>query len=150
MDYQLRPAVPEDRDWIYACKAASVRPCVEPIWGWDEAFQRRDFDGDFGSIGQFSVIEAAGQPIGFLQVLEEKDCVEVAELHLVPDCRGQGIGSSILRRLLADCGNRGRTLRLGCFKENHRAKALYQRLGFRQTAETETHYVLEAAPDSEV
>ena len=150
MDYQLRPAVPEDRDWIYACKAASVRPYVEPIWGWDEAFQRRDFDGDFGSIVQFSVIEAAGQPIGFLQVLEEKDCVEVAELHLVPDCRGQGIGSSILRRLLADCGNRGRTLRLGCFKENHRAKALYQRLGFRQTAETETHYVLEAAPDSEV
>ena len=148
MDYQLRPAVPEDRDWIYACKAASVRPYVESIWGWDEAFQRRDFDGDFGSIGQFRVIEAAGQPIGFLQVLEEEDCVEVAELHLAPDRRGQGIGSSILRRLLADCGNRGRTLRLGCFKENHRAKALYQRLGFRQTAETETHYVLEAAPDS--
>ena len=150
MNYQLRPAVPEDRDWIYACKAASVRPYVEPIWGWDEAFQRRDFDGDFGSIGQFSVIEAAGQPIGFLQVLEEKDCVEVAELHLVSDCRGQGIGSSILRRLLNQCRNQGRTLRLGCFKENHRAKALYQRLGFRQTAETETHYVLEAAPDSEV
>lgn len=150
MNYQLRPAVPEDRDWIYACKAASVRPYVEPIWGWDEAFQRRDFDGDFGSIGQFRVIEAAGQPIGFLQVLEEKDCVEVAELHLVPDCRGQGIGSSILRRLLNQCRNQGRTLRLGGFKENHRAKALYQRLGFRQTAETETHYVLEAAPDSEV
>lgn len=150
MNYQLRPAVPEDHDWIYACKAASVRPYVEPIWGWDEAFQRRDFDGDFGSIGQFSVIEAAGQPIGFLQVLEEKDCVEVAELHLVSDCRGQGIGSSILRRLLNQCRNQGRTLRLGCFKENHRAKALYQRLGFRQTAETETHYVLEAAPDSEV
>ena len=102
MDYQLRPAVPEDRDWIYACKAASVRPYVESIWGWDEAFQRRDFDGDFGSIGQFRVIEAAGQPIGFLQVLEEEDCVEVAELHLAPDRRGQGIGSSILRRLLAD------------------------------------------------
>lgn len=148
MDYQLRPAVPEDRDWIYACKAASVRPYVESIWGWDEAFQRRDFDGDFGSIGQFRVIEAAGQPIGFLQVLEVEDCVEVAELHLAPDRRGQGIGSSILRRLLADCRNQGRTLRLGCFKENHRAKALYQRLGFRQTAETETHYVLEAAPDS--
>lgn len=148
MDYQLRPAVPEDRDWIYACKAASVRPYVESIWGWDEAFQRRDFDGDFGSIGQFRVIEAAGQPIGFLQVLEEEDCVEVAELHLAPDRRGQGIGSSILRRLLNQCRNQGRTLRLGCFKENHRAKALYQRLGFRQTAETETHYVLEAAPDS--
>ena len=69
-------------------------------------------------------------------------------ISLYKEYRGQGIGSSILRRLLADCRNQGRTLRLGCFKENHRAKALYQRLGFRQTAETETHYVLEAAPDS--
>ena len=73
MNYQLRPAVPEDHDWIYACKAASVRPYVEPIWGWDEVFQRRDFDGDFGSIVQFRVIEAGGLPIGFLQVLFEKD-----------------------------------------------------------------------------
>ncbi len=146
MDYQLRPAVQQDHDWIYACKAASVRPYVEAIWGWDEAFQQRDFDSDFASVGQFQVIETSGKPIGFLQVLEKKDCVEVAELHLLPDYREQGIGSSILRRLLLNCQERGLPLRLGCFKENYRAKALYQRLGFRQTAETETHCILEAAP----
>lgn len=147
MDYHLRPAAPEDHDWIYACKAASVRPYVEPVWGWDESFQRRDFDSDFASIGQFRVIETPEKPIGFLQILDGKDCVEVAELHLLPDCRGKGIGSSILRRLLADCRQQGRPLRLGCFKDNHRAKALYQRLGFRQTAETETHCILEASPE---
>lgn len=146
MDYQLRPAVPEDHDWIYACKAMSVRPYVEAIWGWDESFQRRDFDGDFASIGQFRVIETSGKPIGFLQVLKAKECVEVAELHLLPDYREQGIGSSILRRLLVDCRERGLTLRLGCFKKNHRAKALYQRLGLRQTGETETHCILEFSP----
>lgn len=146
MDYQLRPAVLADHDWIYDCKAASIRCYVEPVWGWDEAFQKLDFDGDFVSIGQFQVIESSAKPIGFLQVLEGKDCVEVAELHLPPDYQGQGIGSSILRRLLADCRERRCTLRLGCFKENHRAQALYQRLGLRQTAETETHYILEMTP----
>lgn len=146
MDFQLRPAVSQDHDWIYACKAASVRPYVEPIWGWNEAFQRMDFDGDFVSIAQFHVIETSEKPIGFLQVVEEKDGIEVAELHLLQDCRGRGIGSSILRGLLADCQERGCALRLGCFKENHRALDLYQRLGFRCVAETESHYILEISP----
>lgn len=146
MEYRLRPAVPEDHDWIYTCKAASVRPYVESIWGWDEAFQQRDFDRDFVSIGQFRVIETAGKPLGFLQVLESENCVELAELHLLPDCRGQGIGSCVLRSLLAHCRERGCTLRLGCFKQNDRAQAFYRRLGFRQTAETGSHYILEVSP----
>lgn len=146
MDYQLRQAIPEDHEWIYACKRASIRPYVEAIWGWNESFQQQDFDGDFASIGQFRVIETSGKPIGFLQVLKENDCVEVAELHLLPDYREQGIGSSILRRLLAYCQERELTLQLGCFKENYRAKALYQRLGFRQVEETETHCILAHSP----
>lgn len=81
-----------------------------------------------------------------MQVLEENDCVEVAELHLLPDYREQGIGSSILRRLLAYCQERELTLQLGCFKENYRAKALYQRLGFRQVEETENHCILAHFP----
>ena len=131
MDYQLRPAVPEDRDWIYACKAASVRPYVESIWGWDEAFQRRDFDGDFGSIGQFRVIEAAGQPIGFLQVLEVEDCVEVAELHLAPDRRGQGCGERLLRALAAELSQAGVACVRSCVsKKNRPSLALHQKVGF--------------------
>lgn len=146
MEYLLRPALPEDHDWIYACKTVSVRPYVERIWGWDEALQRRDFDGDFVSIGQFKVIETSEKAIGFLQVTEERDCMEVEELHLLPDYREQGIGSSILRRLLLNCRERGLTLRLGCFKENYRARNLYRRLGFRQIAETETHCILAVTP----
>lgn len=146
MEYRLRPAVPEDHDWIYACKAASVRPYVESIWGWDEAFQQQDFDRDFAAIGQFRVIETAEKPLGFLQVVESENCVELAELHLLPDYRGQGIGSCVLRGLLAHCRKRRCPLRLGCFKENYRAQALYRRLGFRQISETESHYILEISP----
>ena len=34
-------------------------------------------------------------------------------------------------------------LRIGCFKANHRAKQLYEKLGFIQMEETATHYILE-------
>lgn len=98
------------------------------------------------SIAQFKVIEVVEKAIGFLQVAEGKGCMEVVELHLLPGYRGQGIGSSILCRLLMNCWQRGFTLRLGCFKENYRARDLYRRLGFRQIAETDTHCILEATP----
>ena len=46
MNYQIRSATPDDHDFIYALKTESVRPYVEKIWGWDEAFQREDFDNE--------------------------------------------------------------------------------------------------------
>ena len=69
---------------------------------------------------------------------------EVVELHLLPAYRGHGIGSHILRRLQEACMAQKLKLRIGCFKDNHRAKQLYERLGFIQMDETDNHYILEA------
>ena len=150
MDYKIRAATPDDHDFIYKLKAESVRPYVEKIWGWDETYQRMDFDNDFSGIEQFHVVEAAGSLAGFVQYYWNHSCLEIVEIHLRSEYQGHGIGSDIIQYLQKECTAQRRKMRIGCFKENHRAKALYQRLGFRQTAETETHYVLEAAPDSEV
>ena len=143
MDYKIRFATPDDHDLIYALKAESVRPYVERIWGWDEDYQRKDFDGDFSQIKQFNVIEVDGKFAGFVQYYFEYPYFEVVEIHLLPEFRGKGIGSDILRYLQKVCIAQDRKIRIGCFKENHRAKALYQKLGFMQTQETDTHYILE-------
>lgn len=50
MDYKIRFATPDDQDLVYGLKAESVRPYVEKIWGWDENYQKKDFDGDFSRI----------------------------------------------------------------------------------------------------
>lgn len=143
MDYKIRFATPGDHDLIYALKAESVRPYVEKIWGWDEDYQRNDFDGDFSHIEQFNVIEIDGRFVGFVRYYFEYPYFEVVEIHLLPEYRGNGIGSDIIRYLQKVCIAQDRKLRIGCFKENCRAKALYQRLGFMQTKETDTHYILE-------
>lgn len=67
MLYRIRPATPEDHDFIYGLKAESVRPYVEKIWGWEEAYQRADFDADFSAIEQFHVVETDGGRAGFVQ-----------------------------------------------------------------------------------
>lgn len=143
MDYKIRIATPDDHDLIYALKAESVRPYVEKIWGWDENYQKKDFDSDFSNIEQFHVIEIDNSLVGFVQYYFEYPYFEVVEIHLLPECRCKGIGSDILRNLQKGCIAQDRKIRLGCFKENHRAKQLYLNLGFIQTEETDTHFILE-------
>lgn len=143
MDYKIRFATPDDHDLIYGLKAESVRPYVEKNWGWDEDYQRKDFDSEFSHMEQFNVIEVDSKFAGFVQYYFEYPYFEVVEIHLLPGYRGNGIGSEILRYLQKVCIAQDRKIRIGCFKENHRAKALYQKLGFMQTEETDTHYILE-------
>ena len=143
MDYRIRFATPDDHDLIYALKTESVRPYVEKIWGWDEDYQTKDFDKKFLNIQQFNVIEVANKFAGFVQYSFEYPYFEVANIHLLPEYRGKGIASDILRYLQKVCIAQDRKIRIGCFKENLRAKHLYQKLGFMQTAETDTHFILE-------
>ena len=143
MDYKIRIATPDDRNLIYALKAESVRPYVEKIWGWDEDYQKNDFDSDFSNIEQFHVIEINNSFVGFVQYHFEYPYLEVVEIHLLPECRGKGIGSDILQYLQKVCVTQDRKIRIGCFKENHRAKQLYLKLGFIQIKETDTHFILE-------
>ena len=104
MDYKMRFATLDDHDLIYALKAESVRPYVEKIWGWDEDYQRHDVQYDF-VYPYFDVIE----------------------IHLLPEDRGKGISSDILRYLQKVCIAQDRKIRIGCFKENYQAKAIYQK-----------------------
>ena len=143
VDYIIRYAAISDYAAIYALKSASVRPYVEKIWGWDENYQRKDFDEDFAAISQFRVVEAEGAFAGFLQLSFNDECLTVVEIHLLPEYRSRGIGTDILRNMQKSADSKKRKIRIGCFKDNHRAKALYQRLNFLQIEETETHYIFE-------
>lgn len=142
MDYKIRSATPDDHDLIYTLKSQSVRPYVEKVWGWDESYQQKDFGRDFSQIEQFKVIQINGKFIGFVQCYLEYSCYHVVEIHLLPEYRGKGIGTDILKAIQKTCSVQGRRIQIGCFKENDRAKNLYQKLGFIQVGETDTHYIL--------
>ncbi len=141
MNYTMRKASLADRENIFDLKCSSIRPYVEEIWGWDEAYQEADFDSDFLKCGEFEVIEVERQFCGFIQLLELDNKIEICEIHLRPEFRGKGIGSSVLRRMISN--TEGKTVSLGCFKKNEKAKKLYMRLGFVPVQETETHCLFE-------
>ncbi len=141
MDYIIRKALPRDGENVLRLKLSSIRPYVEEIWGWDEAYQKADFDSDYLKYGEFLIIEVEHEFAGFMQLVDDGNRIEICEIHLCPAFRGNRIGSSILRQMIRDSA--GKTISLGCFKKNEQAKKLYLRLGFAQTNETNTYYLFE-------
>lgn len=141
--YKVRFANEQDKEEIYQLKSCCVRPYSEPIWGWEEDYQRQDFEKDFAQPGQYQVIEVDGVFAGFVQYTWHGEVFEICELHLVPEFRGKRIGTNILTQFKELCISQDRKVRIGCFKENHKALALYKRLDFMVTEETPTHYILQ-------
>jgi ribosomal protein S18 acetylase RimI-like enzyme len=85
------------------------------------------------------VIQADGEDIGVLIVEQQLDAIYLAEIQILPDWQGRGIGSSVVRSLMEEAAASGRPLILRVLHVNKRARALYERLGFRPFKEIETH-----------
>jgi RimJ/RimL family protein N-acetyltransferase len=76
-----------------------------------------------------SVVTAYGADVGRLRVVRTGDLVELAGLQLLPAHQGRGIGTRIIRDLMAEAAATGRGFGLSVEKDNPRARALYERLG---------------------
>lgn len=77
----------------------------------------------------FDIIEVDGDRAGRLYVDRRDDELRLVDIALLPDWRGQGIGTGLLRELMAEAGARDAPLRIHVEKNNP-AYRLYRRLGF--------------------
>jgi len=89
MEYQLRFATESDRSFLYQLHCSTMRSHIEKTWGWDDAWQRRDFDRRFRE-QQVSVIEVDGRDAGGLWLELRADALHLADLQISPDLQRQG------------------------------------------------------------
>lgn len=80
--------------------------------------------------GEWLIVEQAGRPIGRLYLNETDESVHLVDFALVPECRGNGIGSAIVRDLIAHAHDRGKSVSCAVEFRNEGAARLYRRLGF--------------------
>lgn len=132
----------EDYDFIYDVKKITLRSHIEKIWGWNEEYQQNDFSKSFIP-DRNNIIVLNDVNIGVLEIIEEDKIISIAELEILPEFQGKGIGSAILKEVLKDAKRKKKKVQIGCFKVNEGAKALYLRLGFKIIDETETHFIFE-------
>jgi ribosomal protein S18 acetylase RimI-like enzyme len=134
MQYALRRATDSDKRFLYLLHCATMREAIEKTWGWDEAWQRFDFEKRFGQY-LVSIIEADGRDAGGLWLDSSPDVIYIADFQVLPALQGRGIGTSVLRGLIAEAATRRVPVELVVLQVNPRARRLYERLGFRVTEE---------------
>ena len=139
--YTLRQATAEDFPRCLGIRNGAMREYIEQIRGWDEGYEERRFRGNFQP-DKTRVILSDDRVIGFLGVREEGDAMYVAQFYLVPEYQGQGIGTALMREVLAE----GRPVVLKVTKLNTGARRLYERLGFRVKSEVGDSFRMRAEP----
>jgi ribosomal protein S18 acetylase RimI-like enzyme len=130
---KFRPATRADSEFCFRLHEAAMGDYVAAIWGWDEQTQRGYHDRAFGP-GRWQIITANGTDIGMLSVEYRPDEVYLSRIEILPDYQGRGYGARIIGSLLAEARQRGQDLVLEVLSVNHRAQALYERLGLTEVA----------------
>jgi GNAT superfamily N-acetyltransferase len=134
----LRKAVAADSDFAYGAKKAAFRHYAEKIWGGDEEAQREIHNERFQA-QEFRVISAGGVDVGVMALEQSGDCVKLNQLYLLPEYQGRQIGRQSMLLVMEQARELGLPIRLRVLKNNPRARAFYERLGFGCVGETDTH-----------
>jgi ribosomal protein S18 acetylase RimI-like enzyme len=130
----LRSATAADSEFCFQLHKAAMGEYVQAIWGWDEQVQR-DYHNRGFAPGQWQIITVEGTDVGMLSVEYRQTETYLARIEVQPSHQGQGIGSRIVQNLLDHAAKTSLPVVLDVLVVNHRAQALYHRLGFVQTAQ---------------
>ena len=144
--FELRPSTIKDLPFLFEVHRLALRQCVEATWGWDDEEQRRLFADRFRP-GVVQVIRLDGRDVGFLECDDQPSEINVLTIEILPEYQNRGIGSLFLARMISSAADRGGKVRLRVLKAN-RARKLYDRLGFKITEETDTHYHMAIVPEA--
>jgi ribosomal protein S18 acetylase RimI-like enzyme len=154
----LRPITVDDEAFLYQVYA-STRQEEMALVPWNEAqkaaflsmqfrAQRQDYQTNYPDAA-FQVILRDGVPAGRLYVDRREREIAVIDISLLPEHRGAGIGSRLLRELLAEASRLGQPVTIHVEKFNP-ALRLYQRLGFSPIADTGIYLQMERLPEPAV
>jgi len=94
--------------------------------------------------GRTTVAVVEGAVVGFMSISTEKDGSWITHLYLHPAWIGRGIGTRLLERALRELPS---PIRLYAFQENERARAFYERRGFKVVKFTDGSANEEKCPD---
>ncbi len=139
---KLRKATPGDSEFAYQTKKAAFHEYAEKVRGWNEDEQRQLHQRRF-TAHDFRVIQVSGKDVGIIAMSRQSDCIDLHQLFILPEYQSRGIGEGAMMLIIKDADISKLPVRLRVLKVNPKALAFYQRLGFKQIGETDTHILME-------
>ena len=150
----LRPLKDGDEEFLRLVYAESRREELDQV-EWEEgardAFVRMQFHAQSKHYfqhypgAQFSIIESENQLVGRLFVARWPREIRVIDIALIPPARGRGIGGALLREILEEALEAGKTVTIHVEKHNP-ALTLYRRLGFHPIEDKGVYWLMEWSP----
>jgi ribosomal protein S18 acetylase RimI-like enzyme len=150
----LRPVSSSDRDFLLHVYASTREEELAPV-PWTEAqkaaFIEQQFEAqdrhyrEHYAGASLDVVEWDGAPAGRLYVARWTDEIRIIDIALLPEFRGRGIGTRLLRGLLDEAARARRRVSIHVEKHNP-ALRLYARLGFAPIADRGVYLLMEATP----
>jgi GNAT superfamily N-acetyltransferase len=147
----LRSVTPEDNSFLAAVYASTRWDELAPT-GWSDeekaVFCRRQFDAQSAHYREnypgasLQIIERDGVPVGRLYVAYWEREIRIMDIALLPEHRGSGIGTRLLRDLQEEARSAGKSLTIHVERFNP-ALQLYQRLGFEQVEDKGVYLLME-------
>ena len=138
--YTINPFSLEDYEFVYNTKKTVYKQYVESNWGeWNEDTQQKmfaQFIDEFGN--NIVIITINNKKIGFYHGENiDNNSYEIGNICIIPEYQGKGIGSTILKDIIAK--HRHQDIYLRYFKQNP-VERLYLRLGFEIIEEQPYHF----------
>ena len=150
----LRPVAGGDRAFLVDLYGSVREPELAHV-PWDDATRRAFVEQQFAAQDEhyrqnypgatLDVVELGGEPAGRLYVHRGPSDIRIMDIALAPPFRGRGIGTELLRGLMAEADESRRKLSIHV-EMNNRARNLYERLGFRPAGEHGVYVLLERPP----
>jgi ribosomal protein S18 acetylase RimI-like enzyme len=156
MRVALRPVRASDEPFllrVYAGTRAEELAAVPWTAEQKAAFVAQQFAAQTAHYAQHyagmraDVILVDDEPAGRLLVARWDEEIRIVDIAILPEFRGRGVGTRLLRELLNEAAAGGKCVSIHVERQN-RALALYERLGFRQAGEHGVYLRMEWEPVS--
>lgn len=150
MPTSLRPVTDDDRELLLRVYG-STRVDELALVDWSEAQKHAFIEMQFTAqdshyrehypTASFDVVVVDGAPAGRLYVDRQPDEIRIVDIALLPEHRNTGLGTRLVRMVLAEAAASDRTVTLHVEVFNP-ARRLYERLGFRPVADRGVHLLM--------
>jgi len=148
-----RPITDGDLEFLYRVYASTRTEELAPVPWTDaqkEGFLRMQFNAQHSHYQQhykdseFSILSSSGTDVGRLYVHRGPTDIRVVDVALLPEFRGHGWGTALLRGLMAEA-TATRTVSVHV-ERNNPALRLYARLGFTVVTEGPVYLLMHWRP----
>jgi ribosomal protein S18 acetylase RimI-like enzyme len=138
MIIKLRRATEQHYQFALELYLSTMQPYTEELMVWDEAKQRGSFAAQWRP-EEIRIIVVDGVDVGWIQVAESPTEIRLQQFFISHDQQRAGIGTEVLRKMLATWRAAEKPVGLNVLKNNP-ARRLYERVGFSIVGETGVKY----------